>query len=48
MSEAPDCTRCGGTLEQPQKGAQYECSDCGAVVAPDMVQQQGSGGWEDV
>lgn len=33
----PDCIKCGGTLEQPEPNAQYECPDCGAVVAPEFV-----------
>lgn len=31
----PTCERCGGRLEKPEAGAQFECEDCGAVVAPD-------------
>lgn len=44
-SDGPECIRCGGTLEQPEEGAQYECDDCGAVVAPDMVQSRKRSGW---
>lgn len=39
------CERCGGTLSQPEAGAQYECDDCGMVVAPDQVREAKSRGW---
>lgn len=46
MSDGPDCIRCGSTLEQPSQGAQYECPDCGAVVAPEMVRTKNGGRWD--
>lgn len=32
------CDRCGdGPLQEPEEGANYECPDCGAVVAPEIA-----------
>lgn len=41
----PTCIRCGGTLAQPEPGAQYECQDCGAVVAEESIQEPDEPGW---
>lgn len=38
-SKGPKCYRCGGTLERPEPGAQFECGGCGLVVAPDNLKQ---------
>lgn len=32
------CIRCGGELVKPEKGAQYECQNCGAVVASEFIE----------
>lgn len=35
-----ECERCGdGPLEQPVDGANFECPDCGAVVAPEIARR---------
>lgn len=44
--DGPECHRCGGTLKIPEKGAQYECDDCGMVVAPDQVREKDRSGWK--
>lgn len=36
----PTCIKCGSELEQPEYGAQYECTGCDAVVAPDQVREK--------
>lgn len=47
MTDKPECIRCGGVLEQPEEGAQYECDDCGAVVAPGTVQEPRRRPWDN-
>lgn len=44
-STQPDCIRCGTTLELPHPNAQWECPDCGALVAQDTVRHDSAGGW---
>jgi len=33
------CKRCGGVLRKPQPEAQYECEECGMVVAPEQLRE---------
>lgn len=33
------CERCGGTLVLERRAVNYECDDCGMVVAPEILRR---------